>query len=192
MFSEKEVTALLPRLKAFAYSTCKKGDQADDLVQETLFKAWKERQSFKVGSNLKAWLFTILRNTYLSGLRKRRREVEDADGHLTAHMHAPDNPEWHVRLKDLAWAWHSLPFDQREALMLVGVEGLPYEDAAEILDCQVGTVKSRVNRARQKLADILGEDLPKNALETAWEKVQECVLYPDDEEMPSILSDATE
>ncbi len=192
MSLEQDMKALLPNLKAFAVSLCGDMTRADDLVQETFLKAWVHRDSFDEGTNLRAWLFTILRNTYFSEMRRRRREVEDVDGLKAEQMRAPDDPEWHVRMKDLAWAWHSLPFDQQEALMLVGVEGISYEDAGVMLGCAAGTIKSRVNRGRQKLADVLGEELPRNAIEHAWDKVQEYILLSDEDDLPTILNEAAE
>lgn len=192
MSVEKDIQALLPSLKRFARSLCRDAVKADDLVQETFLKAWQNLDSYEEGTNLRAWLFTILRNTHLSELRRLRKEVEDVDGLQAERMRAADDPEWHVRMKDLAWAWHSLPFDQQEALMLVGVEGMSYDDVAEILGCATGTIKSRVNRAREKLADILGEELPKSAVDNAWDKMQEYILLAGEDDMPTILNDAAE
>ncbi len=143
-------------LRAFAVSLCGDRERADDLVQETLFKAWNHLDSFKEGTNLKAWLFTILRNTYFSERRKRRREVEDADGSYAARLATQPEQYGHMDMQDFRAVLVRLPDDQREALVLVGAAGFSYEEAAEISGCAVGTIKSRVNRARNRLADMLG------------------------------------
>jgi RNA polymerase sigma-70 factor (ECF subfamily) len=147
--------AQIGSLRAFAVSLCGDRDRADDLVQETLFKAWNHLDSFKEGTNLKAWLFTILRNTYFSERRKRKREVEDADGSYAARLASKPEQHGHMDMKDFQEALSHLPDDQREALVLVGAAGFSYEEAAEISGCAVGTIKSRVNRARGRLVDAL-------------------------------------
>lgn len=154
------LVAQIGSLRAFAVSLCGDRDRADDLVQETLFKAWNHLDSFKEGTNLKAWLFTILRNTYFSERRKRKREVEDADGSYAARLASRPEQHGHMEMKDFQEALSHLPDDQREALVLVGAAGFSYEEAAEISGCAVGTIKSRVNRARGRLADALqlGDD----------------------------------
>ena len=143
-------------LRAFAVSLCGDKDRADDLVQETLFKAWNHLDSFREGTNLKAWLFTILRNTYFSERRKRRREVEDADGSYAAQLASPAEQPGHMDMQDFRAVLVRLPDDQREALILVGAAGFSYEEAAQISGCPVGTIKSRVNRARVRVAEMLG------------------------------------
>ena len=143
-------------LRAFGVSLCGDKERADDLVQETLFKAWNHLDSFKEGTNLKAWLFTILRNTYFSERRKRRREVEDADGSYAARLSTHPAQHGHMEMQDFRAALVQLPDDQREALILVGAAGFSYEEAAEISGCAVGTIKSRVNRARTRLVGMLG------------------------------------
>ena len=150
------LVAEMGSLRAFAVSLCGDKERADDLVQETLFKAWNHLDSFKEGTNLKAWLFTILRNTYFSERRKRRREVEDADGTYAARLATQPAQHGHMDMQDFRAALVRLPDDQREALVLVGAAGFSYEDAAEICGCAVGTIKSRVNRARNRLVGMLG------------------------------------
>jgi len=149
------LVAQIGSLRAFAVSLCGDRERADDLVQETLFKAWNHLDSFKEGTNLKAWLFTILRNTYFSERRKRKREVEDADGSYAARLSSRPEQHGHMDMKDFQAALSRLPDDQREALILVGAAGFSYEEAAEISKCAVGTIKSRVNRARMRLTDML-------------------------------------
>jgi RNA polymerase sigma-70 factor, ECF subfamily len=147
-----------PALRAFAMSLSGNPDRADDLVQETLLKAWSNMSSFVPGTNLRAWLFTILRNVFYSQYRKRKREVEDADGSLAARLSTPPEQNSHMDFADFRKALQRLPADQREALILIGATGLSYEEAAEVCDCAVGTIKSRVNRARSRLVDLLGLD----------------------------------
>ena len=130
--------------------------RADDLVQETLLKAWSHMDSFQEGTNLRAWLFTILRNSFYSDIRKRRREIEDKDGKRAESLSVAPAQQGHLDMQDLRKALDMLPPDQREALVLIGAAGMSYEEAAEIAHCAVGTVKSRVNRARIKLAGLLG------------------------------------
>ena len=147
---------MLPGLRAFAISLVSNQTRADDLVQETVLKAWAKQEQFVPGSNLKAWLCTILRNQLYTEMRKAKREVEDADGVMAAQMIAPAAQE---HGSDLQTVWQhigQLPALQREALLLVGAQGLTYEAAAEVMGCEVGTVKSRVSRARTLLAERLG------------------------------------
>ena len=128
---------------------------AEDLVQDTYLKAFRSAHQFQAGTNLKAWLFTILRNAYFSELRKTKREIADSEGQLAAKLSVPAEQQGHLDLLDLNRALSKLPPDQREALILVGAEGFSYEDAANISGCAVGTVKSRVNRARSRLNELM-------------------------------------
>ncbi len=145
----------IPSLRAFAISLSGKRDRADDLVQETLTKAWKHQESFTPGTNLKAWLYAILRNEFYSQMRKKGREVEDVDGNFSSQLAVHAEQQGHLDLADMRIALTKLPADQREALLLVGATGLSYEETAEICGVAVGTIKSRVNRARRKLAELL-------------------------------------
>jgi RNA polymerase sigma-70 factor, ECF subfamily len=147
--------AALPGLRAFACSLAVNQAQADDLVQETLLKAWANQHRFQTGSNLMAWLCTILRNQFYTECRKRRREVEDAEGTMAAQLIAPAAQEHGVELQKIWTHLAKLPALQREALLLVAAQGMTYEAAAELVGCQVGTVKSRVSRARAFLASSL-------------------------------------
>jgi RNA polymerase sigma-70 factor (ECF subfamily) len=149
------LVAAVPNLRAFAISLCGDVDRADDLVQETLVKAWNKSGSFEQGTNFKAWLFTILRNTYFSERRKLRREVKDTDGEYAARLSVPAEQHGHMDMVDFKAALSRLSDDQREALILIGAEGFSYEEVAAICGCAVGTVKSRVNRARVRLAELL-------------------------------------
>jgi RNA polymerase sigma-70 factor, ECF subfamily len=152
--------AAIPGLRAFGMSLTARPDRADDLVQETLMKAWHHHDSYQPGTNLRAWLFTILRNEFYTHIRKRRREVEDADGVYAGAVAVSGGQESHLEMAELQVALAQLPDDQREAIVLVGASGFSYQEAAEICGVAVGTVKSRVSRAREKLALLLGGDGP--------------------------------
>lgn len=152
---KREMLARLPALRAFAVSLCGRSDFADDLVQTTILRAWSSQKSFQPGTNMKAWLFRILRNEFYSVLRRSGREISDSDGVQTDRMaiHAPQQAS--LELKDIRVALDALPEDQREAVVLVGASGFSYEEAADICGCAIGTLKSRVNRARARLRDLL-------------------------------------
>jgi RNA polymerase sigma-70 factor (ECF subfamily) len=147
--------AAVPSLRAFAISLSGNVDRADDLVQETLLRALANIDSFEPGTNMSAWLFTILRNLFRSEYRKRRREVEDTDGRFAESLKSQPEQPSHVEFQEFRTALAKLPSDQREALILVGASGFSYEEAAGICGCAVGTIKSRVNRARTHLAQLL-------------------------------------
>jgi len=150
-----DLLSTIPSLRAFAISLSGKRDRADDLVQETLTKAWKHQDSFTPGTNLKAWLYAILRNEFYSQMRKKGREVEDVDGNFSSQLAVHAEQPGFLDLADMRIALTKLPADQREALLLVGASGLSYEETAEICGVAVGTIKSRVNRARRKLSELL-------------------------------------
>ncbi len=147
-----------PSLRAFAHTFVKDSARAEDLAQETLLKAWANRERFTEGTNLRAWLFTILRNTFYSEVRKRKREVEDVDDLLAANLSTPAAQEHAMAIRDFREALAQLPDDQREALILVGAAGFAYEEAATICECAVGTIKSRVSRARNRIAELMGDE----------------------------------
>ena len=167
-----DLLAVIPNLRAFGVSLCGNVDHADDLVQETLVKAWSNIGSFSEGTNLRAWLFTILRNIYYSEYRKKRREVADPEGTFAASLSAAPAQGGHMDLLDFRAALQKLPSDQREALILIGASGLSYDEAATICGCAIGTMKSRVNRARNRLAELLsvtsGEDF---GHDSAWQAI---------------------
>ncbi len=150
-----DVVALIPALRAFAWSLSHNSADADDLVQDTLIKAWTHRDKFEPGTNLRAWLFTILRNTYYTAVVRRRREVSDESGKHAATLLTLPTQDWSVAMHALQSALSQLPDEHREALILVGAAGLTYEEAAEICGCALGTIKSRVNRARARLLKIM-------------------------------------
>src|SRR4051794_15106553 len=147
--------AALPNLRAFAMSLTHNLDAADDLVQDTILRAWKNIDRFEVGTNLNAWLFTILRNGFYSQHRKKRREVEDPDGSYAARLRTAPEQTATCDVQDMLRALARLSPEHREALLLIVAEGLSYEDAAQVCGIAVGTIKSRVNRARERLARLL-------------------------------------
>lgn len=148
----------LGALRAFAISLCRDVTLADDLVQDTLLKAWTKFHLFNQGTNLRAWLFTILRNGYYSNRRKNAREVSDTDGELTAQLACKPDHDGNLALAELVKALGMLPAEQREALILVGAMGFSVEEAAETCGCAAGTIKSRANRGRRALAGLLQLD----------------------------------
>jgi RNA polymerase sigma-70 factor (ECF subfamily) len=154
---KEELVAAIPHLRAFARSLCNDPTQADDLAQEALAKAWKARDSFEPGTSIKAWTFMILRNQFYSEKRRSWRtaplDVEMAENTLLAN----DDPTAPMDLLELRTALAKLPDDQREALILVGAGGMAYEEAAQVCQCAVGTIKSRVSRARRALETLLSE-----------------------------------
>jgi RNA polymerase sigma-70 factor (ECF subfamily) len=162
-FREQLVEAI-PMLRGFARSLSGNHDRADDLVQETLAKAIANRDKYRMGTNLHAWLVTILRNHYYSEGRRRWREVSDAEGTYAARLVEQPAHGAHLELREFMAALQVLPAEQREALVLVGASGLSYEEAAEVLGTRVGTVKSRVSRARSRLDNMMagGEAFDRN------------------------------
>ena len=150
-----DLIAEIKPLRAFAISLSGSVSASDDLVQETLLRAWSKSDQFGAGTNLGAWLLTILRNVFYSSCRKRAREVQDGDGVYAGRLAVPGNQEGHVDLQDFRRALAKLPTDQREVLILVGASGHSYKEAAAICQVEIGTVKSRLNRARLKLSELL-------------------------------------
>jgi RNA polymerase sigma-70 factor, ECF subfamily len=154
------ILAEVPALRAFAISLCRNVDRADDLVQDTLLRALSRIDSFQPDTNMAAWLFVILRNVYRSEYRKLSREVEDADGRYAETLKTQPEQTSHWQFEELRAALARLSVDQREAIILVGASGYSYEEAAKLCNCAVGTVKSRVNRARIRLAQFLSIESP--------------------------------
>ena len=150
-----DLIALIPHMRAFARTMTGNPAQADDLAQDALAKAWQCRDSFQMGTNMKAWTFMILRNQFYSDMRRAWRSVQLDQEAAERTLLASDDPSAPLELNELRMALASLPVDQREAVILVGAGGLSYEEAAEICDCAVGTVKSRVSRAREALRRII-------------------------------------
>ena len=151
----RELVALIPHLRAFARTLAGNPAGADDLAQEALMKAWDARASYQMGTNMKAWTFMILRNQFYSEKRRSWRQTQLDQDAAERTLVAVDNPEAPVVLDELRQGLGMLPPEQREALILVGAGGFAYEEAADICGCAVGTVKSRVSRARRALQVIL-------------------------------------
>ena len=151
-----ELVTHIPALRAFALSLTRNGSLADDMVQDTLVKGWTKIDSFQEGTNMRAWLFTILRNTYYSNRRKAGREVSDVDGVMTNSLSEKPAHDGRLQMKDFRVAFEQLNDEQREALILVGASGFSYEEAADMCGVAVGTIKSRTNRGRARLAEIMG------------------------------------
>ncbi len=154
-----EISAVIPHLRAFGRSLSGSRDLADDLVQETLMKAWAARDRFQAGTNMRAWTFIILRNLFLSQMRRARFKGEWDDFTADKLLAAPAGQDRQIELGDLQRGLLELPQAQREALILVGAGGFAYEEAAAICKCAVGTIKSRVARGRAALERILTEGL---------------------------------
>jgi RNA polymerase sigma-70 factor (ECF subfamily) len=154
---EEELLAAVPFMRAFGRTLTGDTEQAEDLAQETVLQAWRCRDQFQAGTNLRAWLSTILRNRFYSTQRRRKWRAEYDQEIIERTLVAPDDPSANVELEDVRRALAMLPDFQREALILVGAGGMRYEEVAEIMGCPVGTVKSRVRRARDELQAILFE-----------------------------------
>lgn len=150
---------MIPRLRSYAMALSRSGVEADDLVQETVLKALRARDRFEPGSNLVAWLFKILRNTFYNDAASRRRTVQDVDGRHAGAVVAVPEQEWRLRYEEMLQALTALRPHHRDALLLVVGAGLSYEAAAEVVGCPIGTMKSRVRRARDHLALLIGYDL---------------------------------
>ncbi len=152
-----QLAEVIPHLRAFGRSLCGNADMADDLAQEALLKAWAARGRFQAGTNMRAWTFIILRNQFLSQMRRARFKGEWDDFTAEKILSAPAGQDQHIELADLQRGLLQLPEAQREALILVGAGGFAYEEAAEICDCAVGTIKSRVARGRAMLETVLSD-----------------------------------
>ena len=153
MTSRDDILLHAPALRAFALSLCRNPDQADDLVQDTMERAWAHFGSFTPGTQLRSWLFTILRNGFYSDLRKRRREVADPEGAFVARLAVGPDHDSALAMREFLHAFASLSAEHREVLTLVGALGLSYEEAAQVTALALGTVKSRVSRARAMLGE---------------------------------------
>lgn len=163
---KRELTEVVPHLRAFARGLCGRPDMADDLVQETLLKAWAAQDRFEPGTSMRAWTFVILRNAYLTDMRRNRFRGEYDEGVAERILTAPAGQEEPLHLSDMHRALLTLPPERREALLLVGAGGFSYEEAAQICDCAVGTIKSRVGRARAALNSMLADgDIPQRSID---------------------------
>ncbi len=148
---KQQLLEVIPAARAFARGLCGRRDLADDLAQETLMKAWASRASYDDERNFKGWIFTILRNHYFSHRRKMSRVADWDPAVAEQKLVAHPGQQAAIEIADLHRAMKALPGEQREALLLVGAGGFSYEEAAAITGCAIGTVKSRVNRARAAL-----------------------------------------
>lgn len=155
---QEEMLEHLPSLRAFAMSLTRDRTLSDDLVQETIMRAWAKIDQFEPGTNMRAWMFTILRNYFYTMRRKQKREVADEDGALSAQLSEKPAHDGHMALEEFKAAFGQLRDEQREALLLVGVSGFSVEEAAEMCGCAPGTIKSRASRGRKQLAALLKLD----------------------------------
>lgn len=163
---KRELTEVVPHLRAFARGLCGRPDMADDLVQETLLKAWAAQDRFEPGTSMRAWTFVILRNAYLTDMRRNRFRGEYDETVAERILTAPAGQEQPIHLSDIHRALLTLPPERREALLLVGAGGFSYEEAAQICGCAVGTIKSRVGRARAALAVMIEDgSIPERSID---------------------------
>jgi RNA polymerase sigma-70 factor (ECF subfamily) len=160
---EGEIIKLMPSLHAFSRTLTRNPTDADDLLQEGLLKALVNIHQFTPGTNLKAWMFTIVRNTFYTNYKKKRREVA-APLEETGTVSTEATQEWTLTMEEVNTAMENLPGDQKQALMLVGTSGMSYERAAEVCGCALGTIKSRVSRGRTKLRELLVLEARENLL----------------------------
>jgi len=159
-----ELTAVIPHLRAFARGLCGRPDMADDLVQEAMLKAWAARDRFEPGTSMRAWTFVILRNAYLTDMRRNRFRGDYDETVAEKILTTPAGQEEPLHLSDMHRALMTLAPERREALLLVGAGGFSYEEAAKICDCAVGTIKSRVGRARAAITEMLEQgSMPKRS-----------------------------
>lgn len=163
--AQPEIVQLIPALRAFARTFHKDREEADDLVQETLAKGLANMHQFQPGTRMKSWLFTIMRNTFYTKTKVARREAPGDEDCVSGKPNCSATQDWSVRGREISEAIGRLPPEQREVLVLVGVTGVSYEEAAAICGCAVGTVKSRLNRARARLLYEMGEDSPASSVE---------------------------
>jgi RNA polymerase sigma-70 factor (ECF subfamily) len=153
--TSEDILGTIPALRLYAFFLARSHHQADDLVQDTLERAWRRRDTFRPGSNPKAWLFRILRNRFTDEYRRNRNTVEDVDGRNAALLQYPADQHWRLQYGELLMAISALPIATRDAILLTMGAGLSHEDAADVLGCPLGTLKSRIRRARANLLSIV-------------------------------------
>ena len=156
-FRQEDLLACIPHLRAYARFLTGNRERADDLVQDALVRALTASHQFQAGTNLKAWIFTILRNLFYNEIRKNRLKVQSIDDIPGEGPATPPTQDVNLEFADFRRAFWQLGQSQREVLIMVGASGLSYEEAAAICGCAVGTIKSRVSRARRELLKILQE-----------------------------------
>ena len=174
--SSSEVVELIPALRAFARTLCRNSSDADDLVQETLTKGIANLDKFEPGTRMKSWLFTIMRNTFYTRIKIHNREAPGLADCASARPIEQATQEWSVRGKELVAAINRLPVQHREVIVLIGMLGMSYEEVAEVCGCAMGTIKSRLNRARASLLDDLGETSPRALFEPSDSRVEDANL----------------
>ncbi|ODN70116.1 sigma-70 family RNA polymerase sigma factor [Methylobrevis pamukkalensis] len=162
---EVNIVDLIPALRAFARHFHRNSEDADDLVQETLMKAIAASHQFRPGTNMKSWLFTIMRNTFNTKIRIAMREAPGSADCVAGNAVVDATQDWSARGREISKAIERLPAEQREIVVLIGVIGVSYLEAAEICGCAIGTVKSRLNRARARLLQEMGETTVEYSLE---------------------------
>jgi RNA polymerase sigma-70 factor (ECF subfamily) len=175
----EEMVSLVPQLHTFARSLCRDAVRADDLVQEALLRAIDNIRRFTPGTNLKAWLFTIVRNEHYSQLRRRKFEAHDVSTDQLPEPSVPPDHDGELELRDLNRALAALSAGQRAALILVSASGFSYEEAAQICGCAVGTIKSRVARARSTLLQMLEGHMPLDSEAEAEESAAAPIPAPE-------------
>lgn len=169
--SEPEsVVEIIPALRAFARTFCRDTNDADDLVQETLTKALANLDKYQEGTRLKSWLFTIMRNTFCTQIKVANRESPGDADCISAQPSIAAAQEWSIRSSEVREAIDRLPASHREVLVLIGVLGVSYEETADICGCAIGTVKSRLNRARKSVLHMLGETSAESLIEASENK----------------------
>lgn len=183
-----DLVALIPFLRAFAHTLCGRREEADDLCQEALAKAWQARETFQAGTNLKAWLFVILRNQFYSEKRHAWRQRPWDQGVADQTLVTYGEQQSALNLSDLARTLRQLPDEQREALILVGAGGFSYEESAAICKCPVGTIKSRVARARATLAQALEAKLPDAQSRTPERSATDEIMSQLDDLVPAAVA----
>jgi RNA polymerase sigma-70 factor (ECF subfamily) len=171
----------LPSLRAFAISLTRNGAAADDLVQDTIIKAWTNFDKFEPGTSLRAWLFCILRNTFYSNARKARREVSDPEGIHANRLFVKPEHDGKLAFAEFLRAFDQLSAEHREALILIGASGFSQAEAAEMMGIAVGTVKSRTNRARARLCELLGLEVGENPIADAGRDIISAIGQTGDE-----------
>ena len=170
---ERELREVIPHLRAFARSLAGSADRADDLVQDAMFNAWRARDRFRPGTNFKAWMFVIVRNLFLSGVRRARFSGDWDEGVAERTLATAPSQEQHLSLDDVRRALLQLTPSRRDALILVGAGGFSYEETAELCGCPVGTIKSRVARARSEMEQLLAGGMPRRLRQTKIQPVED-------------------
>ena len=163
----RDIVELIPALRMFARTFCKNAFDADDLVQETLTKAIANNSKFRPGTNLKAWMFTIMRNSFYTSTKVRRREQPGSEECVSDQRSVAQSQDWSMQGREVRASLDALPSEQREVLVLIGILGVSYEEAAEMTGCAIGTIKSRLNRARHRMLALLQSETVSELFDTS-------------------------